>query len=183
MGSRNTSVLFFAAIALFLSLHFPSQTEATIPAELASKVCAQSEIHSYETCVKFLTANPKSLMVSSAKAVAENALDMARRETTDTSCFFAALLKRKDINAASKAALESCSSLFKQSVTFISLDGLSGGTASLDLHSALDKATLCKSKLSAAHVSIKSVSDKLEQWGNFYSVASAAVYAVESPEH
>ena len=103
MGSRNTSVLFFAAIALFLSLHFPSQTEATIPAELASKVCAQSEIHSYETCVKFLTANPKSLMVSSAKAVAENALDMARRETTDTSCFFAALLKRKDINAASKA--------------------------------------------------------------------------------
>jgi pectinesterase inhibitor-like protein len=174
--------LFFAAITLFLFLHFPSQTEATIPTELVSKVCAQSEIHSYEICVKSLMANPKSLMVTSAKAVAENALDMARRETTATSCFFAALLKRKDINPASKAALES-SSFFEQSVTFFNLDGLSGGTASLDLHSALDKATECKSELSAAHVSIKSVTDKLEEWGNFYSIASAAVNAVENPEH
>ena len=183
MGSRNTSVLFFAAIALFLFLHFPSQTEATIPTELVSKVCPQSEIRSYEICVKSLMANPKSLMVTSAKAVAENALDRARRETTATSCFFAALLKRKDINPASKAALESCSSFFEQSVTFFNLDGLSGGTASLDLHSALDKATECKSELSAAHVSIKSVTEKLEEWGNFYSIASEAVYAVENPEH
>ncbi|KAJ6775423.1 hypothetical protein OIU79_018565 [Salix purpurea] len=181
MGSRNTSVLFFAAIALFAILHFPSQTEATIPTELVSKVCAQTVNLSYETCVKFLMANPKSLMVNNLKAVAENALDMARIETADTSSFFAALLKRKDINPASKAALENCSSLFKQAVTFLNLNGLSGGTATLDVHSALDKAEECKSELSAANVSIKSVAEKLEEWRSFYSIASAAVRVVENP--
>ncbi|KAB5556191.1 hypothetical protein DKX38_007100 [Salix brachista] len=183
MGSRNTSVLFFAAFALFAFLHFPSQTEATIPTELVSKVCVQTVNLSYETCVKFLMANPKSLLVNNVKAVAENALDMARRETDDTSSFFAALLKREDINPASRAALESCSSLFKQAVTFLNLNGLSGGTATLDVHSALDKATECKSELSAANVSIKSVAEKLEGWRNFYSIASAAVRVVENPDN
>ncbi|KAJ6683086.1 hypothetical protein OIU74_021190 [Salix koriyanagi] len=183
MGSRNTSVLFFAAIAFFPFLHFPSQTEATIPTELVSKVCPQTEHLSYETCVKFLMANPKSLLVNNVKAVAENALDMARRETADTSSFFAALLEREDINPASRAALENCSSLFKQAVTFLNLNGLSGGTATLDMHYALDKATECKSKLSAANVSIKSVAEKLEGWRNFYSISSAAVRVVENPDN
>ncbi|KAJ6354169.1 hypothetical protein OIU76_003085 [Salix suchowensis] len=182
MGSRNTSDLFFAAaFALFSFLHFPSQTEATIPT--VSKVCSQTVNLSYETCVKFLMANPKSLLVNIVKAVAENALDMARRETADTSSFFAALLKREDINPASRAALENCSSLFKQAVTFLNLNELSGGTATLDMHYALDKATECKSKLSAANVSIKSVAEKLEGWRNFYSIASAAVRVVENPDN
>ncbi|KAG5244757.1 pectinesterase inhibitor [Salix suchowensis] len=186
MGSRNTSDLFFAAaFALFSFLHFPSQTEATIPT--VSKVCSQTVNLSYETCVKFLMANPKSLLVNNVKAVAENALDMARRETadtsTDTSSFFAALLERKDINLASRAALERCSSLFKQAVSFLNLNGLSGGTATLDVHSALDKATECKSELSAANVSIKSVAEKLEEWRNFYSIASASVRVVENPDN
>ncbi|KAB5556188.1 hypothetical protein DKX38_007097 [Salix brachista] len=156
-SDRNTSVLFFAAaFALFSFLHFPSQTEATIPTEL---------------------------LVNNLKAVAENSLDMARRETADTSSFFTALLERKDINLASKAAFESCSSLFKQAVTFLNLNGLSGGTATLDVHSALDKATECKSELSAANVSIQSVAAKLEGWRNFYSIASAAVRVVENPDN
>ncbi|KAJ6683085.1 PLANT INVERTASE/PECTIN METHYLESTERASE INHIBITOR SUPERFAMILY PROTEIN [Salix koriyanagi] len=183
MGSRNTSVLFFAAIALFSFLHFPSQTEATLPTELVSKVCAQTVNLSYEFCFKFLMANPKSLLVNNLKAVAENVLDMARRETDDTSSFFAALLKREDINPTSRAVLENCSSLFKQAVTFLNLNGLSGGTATLDMHYALDKATECKSKLSAANVSMKSVAEKLEGWRNFYSIASAAVRVVENPDN
>ena len=67
-------------------------------------------------------------------------------------------------------------------VTFLNLDGLAGGTATLDLHYALDKATECKSELSAANVSTKCVAEKLEEWTNFYSIACAAVRAVENPE-
>ena len=53
----------------------------------------------------------------------------------------------------------------------------------MDVHSALDTATECKSELSAANVSIKSVAAKLEEWRNFYSIASAAVRVVENPDN
>ncbi|KAG6751539.1 hypothetical protein POTOM_043731 [Populus tomentosa] len=57
-------------------------------------------------CEKILMVHPKSLLVTIVKDIAENALDMAGRESTQTSNFFTASLNSEDANPALKAALD-----------------------------------------------------------------------------
>ncbi|CAK7340608.1 unnamed protein product [Dovyalis caffra] len=155
-------------------------SEATIPTELLSQVCNYANANtSYASCVKILMAHPKTLLASSLKDIAENALDIARRESTQTSDFFTQLLNSKDLNLAFKAAIDNCASYFKQATIFFNLNGLASGTASLDVHYALDEAKCCQTNLSADHVDIKSAADKIEEWKGFYSIAYAAVTALE----
>ena len=61
-------------------------------------------------CEKIPMVHPKSLLVTIVKDIAENALDMARRESTQTSNFFTASLNSEDANPALKAALDRVSS-------------------------------------------------------------------------
>jgi pectinesterase inhibitor-like protein len=172
MGSKNR-IMIFAAIVLHLFLHFPSQTEAG--AELVSKVCKQSQ--DYQSCVQILTSHPQTLSASEKKAIAEKALALARKESVDTSDFFTGLAHT---HPASKTVLEQCASYFKEAVTFLNLKGLKGGTASLDVHYALDDAESCESALSSGHVHIDSATARIQKWKTVYRAAEAAVIALEN---
>ncbi|KAG6750430.1 hypothetical protein POTOM_044923 [Populus tomentosa] len=172
MGSKNR-IMIFAAIFLHLFLHFPSQTEAG--AESVSEVCKQSQ--DYQSCVQILTSHPQTPSASGKKAIAEKALALARKESVDTSDFFTGLAHR---NPASKTVLEKCASYFKEAVTFLNLKGLEGGTASLDVHYALDDAESCESALSSGHVHIHSATARILKWKTVYEAAEAAVIALEN---
>ncbi|KAJ6883398.1 hypothetical protein NC652_030583 [Populus alba x Populus x berolinensis] len=172
MGSKNR-IMIFAAIVMHLFLHFPSQTEAG--AESVSEVCKQSQ--DYESCVQILTSHPRTLSASGKKAIAEKDLALARKESVDTSDFFTVLAHR---NPASKTVLERCASYFKEAVTFLNLKGLAGGTASLDVHYALDDAESCETALSSGHVHIHSATARILKWKTVYEAAEAAVVALEN---
>ncbi|KAJ6694499.1 hypothetical protein OIU85_005205 [Salix viminalis] len=133
MDSRNRIVI-FAAIVLYLFLHFPSQTEAGV--ELASK----------------------------------------QKESGDSSEFFAGLAQS---NPSSKTALEQCAAHFKEAVLFLNLKGLQGGTASLDVHYALDEVDQCQDALSSGNVLIDSATSVIQKWKTVYDAAAATVSALE----
>ncbi|KAJ6762632.1 PLANT INVERTASE/PECTIN METHYLESTERASE INHIBITOR SUPERFAMILY PROTEIN [Salix purpurea] len=138
MDSRNRIVI-FAAIVLYLFLHFPSQTEAGV--ELASKVCKNSQ--NFESCVQTLTSYPQIVAAPDEKAIAEKALELARKESEG----------------------------FKR--------GLQGGTASLDVHYALDEVDQCQDALSSGNVLIDSATSVIQKWKTVYDAAAATVSALE----
>ncbi|KAG5232355.1 hypothetical protein OIU77_003820 [Salix suchowensis] len=171
MDSRNRIVI-FAAIVLYLFLHFPSQTEAGV--ELASKVCKNSQ--NFESCVQTLTSYPQIVAAPDEKAIAEKALELARKESGDSSEFFAGLAQS---NPSSKTALEQCAAHFKEAVLFLNLKGLQGGTASLDVHYALDEVDQCQDALSSGNVLIDSATSVIQKWKTVYDAAAATVSALE----
>ncbi|KAJ6757090.1 hypothetical protein OIU74_026357 [Salix koriyanagi] len=122
-------------------------------------------------------AGVELVKASGKKAIAERALAVARKESVATSGFFAGLARR---NPASKAVLEKCAADFKEAVQFLNLKGLEGGTASLDVHYALDDAESCESALSSGHVHIQSATARIQKWKTVYSAAEAAVIALEN---
>ncbi|KAI5566319.1 hypothetical protein POPTR_013G012800v4 [Populus trichocarpa] len=172
MGSKNR-VMILAATVLYLSLHFPSQTEAG--AELVSKVCKHGQ--NYESCVQTLTSDPQTLSAPNGKAIAEKALEIARKESVDTSDFFTGLAHT---NPASKSVLQQCASNFKEAVQFLNLSGLEGGTASLDVHYALDDAESCESVMSSGRVQIDSAAARIQKWTTVYDAAQATVVFLEN---
>ncbi|XP_011023724.1 PREDICTED: pectinesterase inhibitor-like [Populus euphratica] len=172
MGSKNRFMI-LSATFLCLSLHFPSQTEAG--AELVSKVCKYSQ--NYQSCVQTLKSDPQTLSAPNGKAIAEKALEIARKESVDASDFFTGLV---GTNPASKTVLEQCASNFKEAVQFLNLSGLEGGTASLDVHYALDEAESCESALSSGHVQIDSASARIQKWKTVYDAAQATVVFLEN---
>ncbi|KAJ6380334.1 hypothetical protein OIU76_016905 [Salix suchowensis] len=147
MGSRNR-IMVFAATVLYLFLHFPSRTEAGA-----------------------------ELVAPNGKAIAEKALELARKESVHTSDFFTGSAHK---NPASKPVLQKCASSFKQAVQFLNLSGLEGGTASLDVHYALDLAEYCRDALSSGRVQIDSATARVQKWTTVYDAAQATVVFLEN---
>ncbi|KAL9341470.1 hypothetical protein Peur_064795 [Populus x canadensis] len=172
MDSKNR-IMIFAAIVLYLFLHFPSQTEAGV--ELASKVCKHSQ--NYESCVQTLTSHPQTLAAPNEKAIAEKALEIARKVSVDTGVFFTGLAQT---NPAHKTALEQCATNFKEAVQFLNLLGLQGGTASLDVHYGLDEVNQCQDALTSGHVQIDSATSTIQKWKTVYDAADATVATLEN---
>ncbi|KAH8507247.1 hypothetical protein H0E87_009671 [Populus deltoides] len=94
-----------------------------------------------------------------------------------TSNFFTGLA---NTNPASKQALVLCATYFKEAVTFLNLKGLEEGSASLDVHYALDQAGYCETALSTGHVHIASATDRIQKWKSVFSAAYAAVITLEN---
>ena len=172
MGSKNLTLIF--AIVLFLFLNFPSRTQASVGA-LVSKVCMQSD--NYKSCVQILTSHPQTLAAHTLKAMANNGLKMAKKDAIATSNFFTGLA---NTNPASKQALVLCATYFKEAVTFLNLKGLEEGSASLDVHYALDQAGYCETALATGHVHIASATDRIQKWKSVFSAAYAAVITLEN---
>ncbi|KAH8490814.1 hypothetical protein H0E87_023091 [Populus deltoides] len=147
MDSKNR-IMIFAAIVLYLFLHFPSQTEAGV--ELATP---------------------------NEKAIAEKALEIARKVSVDTGVFFTGLAQT---NPAHKTALEQCATNFKEAVQFLNLLGLQGGTASLDVHYGLDEVNQCQDALTSGHVQIDSATSTIQKWKTVYDAADATVATLEN---
>ncbi|KAF2291113.1 hypothetical protein GH714_020166 [Hevea brasiliensis] len=83
---------------------------------------------------------------------------------------------------AKKEAIKECAKYFQETVGMLNLGGLEGDTASLDVHYALDNDQYCESALADAKVHAETISSAIEKWKNFYSVAYAAVVAVENSQ-
>ncbi|KAJ6775420.1 hypothetical protein OIU79_018562 [Salix purpurea] len=173
MGSKNLPLI-FATIVFFLLLNLPSQTQATVGA-LVSKVCMQSD--SYKSCVQMLISHPQTSAAHTVKQMAQNALELAKKDAIATSNFFTGLASTIP---ESKAALVQCAAYFKEAVMFLNLKGLEEGSASLDVHYALDQAGYCETALSSARVHVASATDRIQKWKNVFSAAYAAVVTVEN---
>ncbi|EEF38052.1 conserved hypothetical protein [Ricinus communis] len=158
--------------------------EATFknPGELISDICKQSGSDK-KFCIQILKSNPQTATASSLKSLAEIALGMARKESVSTSGFFKSLLVRDSNNPAAKASIEECAKYFSEAVGMLNLGGLEGGTASLDVHYALDNAQYCENALANANVHIGSIGPAIQEWKKSYSVAYAAVIAVENSQN
>ncbi|KAJ6305958.1 hypothetical protein OIU78_021316 [Salix suchowensis] len=173
MGSKNLPLI-FATIVFFLLLNLPSQTQATVGA-LVSKVCMQSD--SYKSCVQMLISHPQTSAAHTVKQMAQNALELAKKDAIATSNFFTGLASTIP---ESKSALVQCAAYFKEAVIFLNLKGLEEGSASLDVHYALDQAGYCETALSSARVRVASATDRIQKWKNVFSAAYAAVVTVEN---
>ncbi|KAJ6384579.1 hypothetical protein OIU78_027813 [Salix suchowensis] len=87
------------------------------------------------------------LVAPNGKAIAEKALELARKESA---------------------------------VQFLNLSGLEGGTASLDVHYALDLAEYCRDALSSGRVQIDSATARVQKWTAVYDAAQATVVFLEN---
>ncbi|KAJ9146101.1 hypothetical protein P3X46_028411 [Hevea brasiliensis] len=170
----------FTTIFLFLLFHFPSQTETLKPTtELLSDVCQNSDDKKF--CIHSLKSEPRMASVKNLKSLAEIALARARKVSTETSSFFNSL-QLSNGDHAKKEAIKECAKYFQETVGMLNLGGLEGDTASLDVHYALDNDQYCESALADAKVHAETISSAIEKWKNFYSVAYAAVVAVENSQ-
>jgi pectinesterase inhibitor-like protein len=180
MGSFRNRVLIFAAVFLCLFLHFPSQTEAMSRAKslkIMAQICKQTE--NIEVCLQVLLSRPQALFRYDLMAMAENAMQLSRKESNDTVNFFNNLANSKDTNPAFKLVLKNCISNFKEGFMFLNLDGLEGRTATFDMHNAYDKAFACETDLSANKIAIDLVLARIKKWKDVFSVAMAAAGVLE----
>lgn len=180
MGSSRNRVLIFAAIFLCLFFHFPSQTVAMSRAkslEITAKICKRTG--NIKVCLQVLLSRPQALFRYDLMAMAENAIQLSRKQSNDTVNFFNNLASSKDTNPALKLVLKSCISNFKEGFTFLNLSGLEGRTATFDMHNAYDKATACETDLSANKVAIELVAARIKKWKDVFSVAMATAGVLE----
>ncbi|CAK7335973.1 unnamed protein product [Dovyalis caffra] len=180
MSSSRNRVLIFTAIFFCLFLHFPSQTEAMSGSKslkIMARICKRTE--NIKLCLQTLLSRPQALLHYDLMGMAENAIQLTRKESNDTVNFFINLASSKDTNPAFKPALNNCISSFKEGLMFLNLDGLEGQTATFDIHNAYDKSNACEKGLSANKVAIDLVPARIKKWKDVFSVAMAATGVLE----
>ncbi|KDP36581.1 hypothetical protein JCGZ_08348 [Jatropha curcas] len=170
--------LFFSyMIFMCLFLNFPSKTEAKTPFsthqnKLLLEVCKQSE--QFKFCMQLLQSKPRISTAKNITTVANYALALTRKKSVITRNFF----NRLD-GAKKNVVFEECANYFNETIGMLNLDGLEGGTASLDVHYALDNCEYCENVLDSAKIRSKSISAQINQWKKYYYVAYATVIVLE----
>ncbi|KAF2291114.1 hypothetical protein GH714_020174 [Hevea brasiliensis] len=82
-------------------------------------------------------------------------------------------------NPATGKVLEECATYFNETVGMLNLSGLEGGTATLDVHYALDNVQFCENALGGAKVDSRAISDAIDDWKKYFFVAYATVEIIE----
>ncbi|KAJ9166828.1 hypothetical protein P3X46_021525 [Hevea brasiliensis] len=177
----HSFLLISAVIFLSFSLYFPSKAEATFqfsghPNKLLTQVCKQSDDFGF--CMEVMKSKPRILSATNIRTVANFALAVTRKESLVTRNFFNRLASVAK-NPASVEVLKECATYFNETVGMLNLDGLEGGTASLDVHYALDNVQFCENALAGAKVGSGSISAAIGGWKKYFSVAYATVEIIE----
>ncbi|WCJ43329.1 hypothetical protein M5689_024076 [Euphorbia peplus] len=173
---RVSTILFLS----LLLLHSPPRTEAKgkakSPNDLIIDVCELSKSNE-KFCLDTLRGNPKTATVKDHKGLAEISLEMMRELSTKASQKFRKLSRK---HAATKQVTDECAKYFDETIHMLNLDGLEGGTASLDIHYASDNAQSCQTALTGAGVKIPTIAPTMQKWKNSFTIAISAVTTAEA---
>ncbi|KAF9689073.1 hypothetical protein SADUNF_Sadunf01G0053800 [Salix dunnii] len=145
--------------------------------EITAQICKRTG--NIKVCLQVLLSRPQALFRYDLMAMAENAIQLSRKESNDTVDFFNNLASSKDTNPALKLVLKSCVSNFKEGFMFLNLSGLEGRTATFDMHNAYDNAIACETDLSANKVATDLVAARIKKWKDVFSVAMATAGVLE----
>lgn len=170
-----------AAIFLSLTLNFPSKSDATAelskhPNKLLMQVCNQSA--EYGFCMHLMRTKPRILSAKSIRTVANFALAITRKRSIITRNLFNRLSTVAK-NPGTREAFKECGDYLNGTVAMLNLNGLEGGTASLDVHYALDNVEYCVNVLRDAKVVSPKISGAIDDWKKYYHVAYATVLILE----
>ncbi|OAY23628.1 hypothetical protein MANES_18G093900v8 [Manihot esculenta] len=180
MGPHSFLII-SAIIFSSLSLYLPSKAEATLqvsrhPNKLLTEICKQSNDMGF--CMALMNSKPQILSATNIRTVANFALAVARKQSIVKRNFFNRLASQAKY-PASVEAFKDCAAHFNETVGMLNLDGLEGGTASLDVHYSLDNVQFCENGLARAKVDGGLISATIGDWKKYYSVAYASVEIVE----
>ncbi|KAJ4833896.1 hypothetical protein Tsubulata_049035 [Turnera subulata] len=131
----------------------------------------------FALCDRVMTAAAQRKKTADVTSLTQAALFIAKRESTRMEDFFSKLTPRYPQFAE---PLKECANFFKESTIFLNLRGMNGGTASLDVHYALDDASQCETALANAKASIPEVTTHIQKWKNLFEIAYSGVMALET---
>lgn len=152
-----------AAIALFLIIHSPSQTDARIlknsPSTLVDSVCKNAL--NYSDCVSALESDPQTPSASDLKVLAKIAFAIAVTNTTNGKDYIAKMAKDSSTATSLVPALKQCVSDYESAV--VSFDSAKVEldedimSANYDAKVAGDSAVSCETSLNSTRLDVPSV--------------------------